>query len=109
MTCPSLKQKVLQFADEFGDIDNLTDYDAFTFDKDHIFMFLTFYCVWVSTNANSSNVDLAAPSTFKVADMRTQTAYVEPYPISAFQHQQMDDHLQQVLARENSNFYTAKR
>eukprot|EP00121_Abeoforma_whisleri_P009683 Awhi_evm1s8908 len=50
MTCPSLKQKVLQFADEFGDIDGLTDYDApslllgvrnndntFTFDKDHVF------------------------------------------------------------------------
>eukprot|EP00121_Abeoforma_whisleri_P000911 Awhi_evm1s809 len=28
MTCPSLKQKVLQFADEFGDIDDLTDHDG---------------------------------------------------------------------------------
>eukprot|EP00121_Abeoforma_whisleri_P007378 Awhi_evm1s6734 len=52
---------------------------------------------------------MTAPSAHKVVEMRTQTAYVDiykPYPISAFQHQQMDDH---VLARENSNFLTPKR
>eukprot|EP00121_Abeoforma_whisleri_P013627 Awhi_evm1s12576 len=42
--------------------------------------------------------------------MRTQTAFVDiykQYPISVFQHQKKDDHLQ-VLARENSNFLTPK-
>eukprot|EP00121_Abeoforma_whisleri_P007423 Awhi_evm2s6778 len=52
---------------------------------------------------------MTAPSAHKVAEMRTQIAYVDiykPYPISAFQHQRMDDH---VLAKENSNFLTPKR
>eukprot|EP00121_Abeoforma_whisleri_P015932 Awhi_evm1s14647 len=50
---------------------------------------------------------MTATSAHKVVEMRTQTAYVDiykPYPISAFQHQKMDDHLQQVLAREKFKF-----
>eukprot|EP00121_Abeoforma_whisleri_P012121 Awhi_evm1s11187 len=53
-----------------------------------------------------------APSAHKIKDMRTQTAYVDiykPYPISAFKFKPMDDLLQQVLTRHNSNFLTPRR
>eukprot|EP00121_Abeoforma_whisleri_P003529 Awhi_evm1s3169 len=53
-----------------------------------------------------------APSAHKIKDLRTQTAYVDvykPYPISAFKFKPKNDFLQQVLARENSNFLTPRR
>eukprot|EP00121_Abeoforma_whisleri_P009157 Awhi_evm1s8414 len=50
---------------------------------------------------------MAAPSAHKVAEMRTQTAYVDI--ISTFQHQQMDDHLQQVFAKEKTLIFLPQK